>query len=109
MAFNRFGAITDEQFYDMTPVELHYAFEDFNELEENRIRVGYERMRLQTMFLVNTQIRREKQFTNPKKLMKFKWDKLQEQTTDEISNKVKSLAEIFKGRVKVKKKKPKKQ
>jgi hypothetical protein len=97
--------MTDEQFYDITPVELHHAFKDFEEVETNRIKIGYERMRLQTMYLVNTQLERNKQFKDPKRLMKFKWDELKQMSQQELVNKVKALATIFKGRVKVKKKK----
>lgn len=45
--------VTVFQFYDMTPIEFHYAIDEANRMEEQRARIQYEVARRMTRHLLN--------------------------------------------------------
>lgn len=59
-----------------------------------------ERMRLQTMLLINVHIKKEKQFKSPKRFLPFPWDEdeyknpkdVQKQSVDEMKGVLMALA-----------------
>lgn len=71
IALAKFG-IMPKQFYKLAPVEFDYALKDYFKEEERRERFELEKMRLQTLYLVNCQIK--DQISDPRKLMPFSWD-----------------------------------
>ncbi|OQY11124.1 MAG: hypothetical protein B6I31_05490 [Desulfobacteraceae bacterium 4572_19] len=68
----------------MTPVEFQYALNDFRELQEQDIKISYERMRVQTMHIHNISSVTKKKYKNVKQFMPFTWEKKQKQTTEEM-------------------------
>lgn len=58
---------------DMTPVELHYALQEANQINEFHFKTTYEAMRLQTMVLFNPHAKHP--YKDPMKFMPFPWDK----------------------------------
>jgi len=72
MALSRFG-LMPQQFYDLTPKEFELALDDYDEAEERREKFELEKMRLQTLYLVNVHIKDK--VTDLRKFMPFEWDK----------------------------------
>lgn len=68
--------ITPAQFYNLTPLEFDEALVDWNKVEESRQHFELEKMRIQTLYLVNIQLKKEDQIKDARKLITFPWDKI---------------------------------
>lgn len=66
----------DTFWHHITPIELGYAFKTHNKKLEKQQQFDMEVMRLQTMLLLNQNIKPAHQFRDPKKLMRFYWEKV---------------------------------
>ena len=82
--------LSHKDFNELTPVELYEAFKALNEAEYEHYKRDMEVMRLQTLHLINIQLKRDDRLTDPRQLMTFAWeDKLEEEveilTEDEWS------------------------
>jgi len=60
----------------MTPLEFDSFYKGAINTYENKEQQQWERMRLQTWFLINVQLERKKQIKKPEKLIKFPWEKI---------------------------------
>lgn len=75
---------TPTQFYLLSPVEFHYAIKDDRMRQEQNTRDTFDAMRLQTWVLVNMQVKKGHQLSQPEKLFTFPWDKKKEQKTQSL-------------------------
>jgi hypothetical protein len=96
LVISRLG-LSVSQMDDLTPVELHYGLVDFFERNEQLIKADFERMRLQTMYLVNIQVRKEDQKQDVTKFMPLPWDEkkkqsIEKQSVDDMKNTLLSIA-----------------
>ena len=64
-----------QEFLDLTPAEFAPILEACSKARETEIRSTYEAMRLQTMFLINVQIKKSQRIWDPLKFMPLPWDK----------------------------------
>lgn len=62
-----------DQFYDLAPIEFETALEDYKNVSEDKQRFELEKMRIQTLYLFNTQVKNP--VTDVRKFMPFEWDK----------------------------------
>lgn len=74
IALSKFG-IMPADFYNLTPIEFSYALIDKFKSEERIERFELEKMRLQTLYLVNCHLKDPPDSVT--KLMPFKWDEVQ--------------------------------
>ena len=77
--------ITTEEFYNSTPRQLHYAIQAYNESEENKIKIEYEKTRIQTWRLLQIHVPKNFPFTYDrfcKHYWPFSWEKVL--TEDEV-------------------------
>lgn len=72
--------ITLEEFNNLTPAELSELMYEHSEVKTSEFRRDVSYQRLFTVFLINTQLKKEHQITNPKRLYTFEWE---EELTDE--------------------------
>lgn len=90
------------EFYALSPIEFHYALQDFNDLEIAHHKAIYESMRLQTFMLMNIQLPRKDKIKRPEDLMKFGWDggnapkEVKKQTVEEMKAVLKGIVQAFK-------------
>lgn len=83
----------------MTPKELDYALEAYNDMAELKEKQEYERLRITLMHHWNMQNRYVKhQYKKPTELLEFSWDekKRRPQTFDEMRNQMQSIANAYK-------------
>ena len=93
----------------MTPVEFYWAITDYGELErikiESHLRTTFESMRIQTVFIANMNPYVKKKLNTPQDLVKFEWDKVNKQSTEEMKAVMQGIAQAFGTKGKTKKKK----
>ena len=93
----------------MTPIEFHWAIIDYGELErikiESHLRTTFESMRIQTAFIANMNPYVKKKVNSPQDLVKFEWDKVKEQSAEEMKAVMQGIAQVFGTKSKTKKKK----
>lgn len=102
IAVSRLGVSIDA-FYRMSPVEFHYAMQDWREGQITQQRTTYNSMRLQTMVITNMFVKRGNQIKDPRQLFHFPWDdeKSQEkQTVEEMKNMLYTIAAAQNRRIK---------
>lgn len=100
IAFGQMGMKVDE-FYDMLPKHFWIKMDGFNELENMRQRVEWERCRWQTAYLLNVHASKGKTI-KPTDLISFEWDKKE---VDVDFKKLKERAEYIKSLEEYKKEK----
>ncbi len=66
--------LSRREFYDLTPIDFNYACDKFLEEKESNMKIAYDCMRLQTLYLINIQLASENKITDPRELMHFYWD-----------------------------------
>jgi len=66
--------MSEDEFWDMTPKVFHLKSEGFFELLERREQFEWERVRFQTVALINSERKRHQQI-RPQQLVKFGWEK----------------------------------
>lgn len=76
--------ISVSDFYQMTPIEFQYALNDFNGIEEEKRKIVFESMRLQTMHIHNINPNTKNKMKNVKIFMPFEWDRQKKQTVEEM-------------------------
>jgi len=74
--------MTAAQFYDLTPIEFDFALQEYNKIQEEREKFELEKMRLQTLYLVNVHLKNT--INDVRKLMPFTWDKFEVYVPTEI-------------------------
>ena len=87
------------EFYDLTPVEFHFAIEDNNTLElqmfDSFRRTVYDSMRLQTAMIVNTNPYVKQKIKDPRKLIEFEWERREKiQDGKELKNALMRMAKM---------------
>lgn len=65
------------QFYELTPREFNAALKISNDYDETLQRFELEKMRLQTLYLINVHLDKKDKITDVRKLMPFAWDQVQ--------------------------------
>jgi len=73
--------MTEDEFWDITPKVFQLKCDGFFSLVEELERQKWERMRFQTVALINSQRKRSEQIS-PQKLIKFDWDKIKSQENE---------------------------
>lgn len=66
--------MSEDEFWDMTPKVFNLKSEGFFELQEMREQFEWERVRFQTVALINSERKRHQQI-RPQQLVKFGWEK----------------------------------
>mgnify|MGYP003146660687 CR=1 FL=1 len=66
--------MSEDEFWDMTPKVFYLKSEGFFELLEMREQFEWERVRFQTVALINSERKRHQQI-RPQQLVKFGWEK----------------------------------
>lgn len=96
-------------FLELTPVEFFAAVKSKEEYDgyavKSVIRHVCETMRLQTHWLVNIQLPKNKKIKNPRQMMRFLWDDeiiKPSQTREEMKSVMKAIASGFKNKKKKK-------
>jgi len=77
----RLGLTPEEFWHEIDPGELHQMYKTLNDVIEFNQRFELGKMRLQTMLLLNIQLKPHQQFKSPQKLMKFYWEEV---SSDEV-------------------------
>ena len=102
IALSRFG-ISVSAFLDLTPKEFFLALKDRSEYDvdvvEGTLKPICESIRLSTLKLINVQLKRSDQITNPRKLWVHYWEKRvfkKPQTREEMKSVMKSIARAYK-------------
>jgi hypothetical protein len=99
MALSHLGAMSIEEFFQLTPRELDTAIHYKNKTEESKLRVVLEALRLQTYWDVNKNRKRGERRTRKEILMRFPWDneapKRRFQTAEEMKKMMKSIARSY--------------
>lgn len=70
--------LSAEQFFESTPIEIHYALKASDDLEQYRMQGIMETIRLNTVQLINLQLKKSKQYRKASDLYKFHWEVLQD-------------------------------
>jgi len=65
------------QFYELSPAEFNEGLHEWNEIYESQQRFELEKMRLQTLYLVNVQLDKNNRFNDARKFMPFAWDHIE--------------------------------
>ncbi len=73
--------MTEDEFWDITPRVFQLKCDGFFSLVDNVERLKWERMRFQTVALINSQRKRSEQIT-AQKLIKFDWEKTETQENE---------------------------
>ena len=90
-------------FYDMTPLEFHYAIQESRRLREEQIHALYDVARFSLMHHWNMGIKRlRRALKTPNELVEFPWEKENKpnkpQTLDEMKREMKSIFAAFGGK-----------
>jgi hypothetical protein len=92
------GAMSVEEFFQLTPREIDDAIYYKNKTEESKLRAVMEVLRLQTYWDVNKYRKKGEKRTKKEVLMKFPWDeepKRRFQTAEEMKQMMKSIARSY--------------
>ena len=84
LGLSNFG-LTAEQFMELTPAEFEDALINDGRNQERLWRQDMERMRIQTLALVNIQMEQKNQFSSAEKFMAFPWDKYKPKPKKDIA------------------------
>lgn len=99
---SRLGMNTKE-FYDMTPVELDFALEDFAERERLMAEVQQQtlwettRMQMFHSERMNPHIKKGRRAKKPEDILKFKWEKTEKSEKEKLKEMKNSLKQIHLG------------
>lgn len=95
---NRLGLAPD-QFYQLTPVEFHYALKDYDVTHSTAARNICETLRVVAVIIHNSAFGRKKKdmIRNPKHLFSFGWDAptQKRQTVDEMKDMIKAIGIMY--------------
>jgi hypothetical protein len=98
MALSYLGALSVEDFFQLTPRELDDAIYYKNKIEEGRIKAVFEVLRLQTYWNVNKHKKRGERRIRKEILMTFPWDsepKRKIQNAEQMKQVMKSIARSY--------------
>ena len=73
--------MTEEEFWDLTPKIFSLKSEGFFELLEKKEQFEWERVRFQTVALINSE-RKKHQQIRPQQLVKFDWEKVESKKSE---------------------------
>jgi len=106
--------LTLEEFEDLSPAELSLLFEKDVEHKQDKVTIAFrsscEVMRIQTMYLINVQVKKESQIWQQQKFMPFTWDdkEVKKQSVEEMKQIMFGIARTQNKKVNKDKLKPKK-
>jgi len=98
MTLSYLGGMSVEEFFQLTPRELDNAIYYKNNMEESKLRIVMEVLRLQTYWDVNKNRKRGEKIRK-EILMKFPWDqapKRRFQSAEEMKKMMKSIVKSYK-------------
>jgi len=98
MVLSYLGAMSVEDFFQLTPREIDDAIYHKNRTEESKLRAVLEVLRLQTYWGINKYKQKGEKRTKKEVLMLFPWDeepKRRLQTADEMKQMMKALARSY--------------
>jgi len=96
--------VTPREFMQITPIEFHHAMvkkrefiQNENEFNLSRTKIIAETIRMETLFLVNVQLPRNKKIRKAQRLFLFDWErpdptKVKRQTREEMKAVMKAIA-----------------
>ena len=98
IAIARFG-MTSNEFYQLTPIEFHYALKDCEATQKayfEPVKLICEVLRMVAMTVYNSAYGRKRAqlIKDPAKLIQFSWEKTQVQTVDQMKAFIVGLAHI---------------
>lgn len=76
-------SLSPKEFWESTPVEICNALDFSHKLREEEIRDRWDIMRLQTFYLININLDKNNQLSDPEDLIKFPWDEKKIKSVEE--------------------------
>lgn len=104
MAVNRLG-ISAKEYYNLTPLEAYWAFEDNKEIRQFEYQTQYETARFISFHIWNSAGRSlQFPYQDVSQIMKFPWEQESKQSWEDMLSQMKTIAAVHNERLKKKQK-----